>query len=216
MSTKAILITGANGEIGHGLVSSLMERNSSTRIVAVDVHPLSKTLTEQCHEVIVGDIMDSSLHDRLAADGIECVVTPPHTVTQEKNSRVKCDKIDARRLAINLENGDFKTCYVPDKELREDRQASRMLIQVQKDIVRQKNRIRKFLDFHGYEEEFPAGAWYDRDYRRLEELSISEPLQYCLTLSLNMLRHLEEIKKKLVCRLLVLILLYIYQIEMSL
>src|SRR3989338_3835253 len=67
MSTKAILITGANGEIGHGLVSSLMEHNSSTRIVAVDVHPLSKKLTEQCHEVIVGDIMDSSLLDRLAA-----------------------------------------------------------------------------------------------------------------------------------------------------
>lgn len=67
MSTKAILITGANGEIGHGLVSSLMERNPATRIVAVDVHPLSKALTEQCHEVIVGDIMDSSLLDRLAA-----------------------------------------------------------------------------------------------------------------------------------------------------
>ena len=142
-----------------------------------------------------------TLHDRLAADGIECVVTPPHTVTQEKDSRMKCDKIDARRLAINLENGDFKTCYVPDKELREDRQASRMLIQVQKDITRQKNRIRKFLDFHGYEEEFPAGAWYDRDYQKLEELSIAEPLQYCLTLFLNTLRHLEETKKKLVCRL---------------
>lgn len=67
MSTKAVLITGANGEIGHGLVESLMEKNPATRIVAIDVHPLSKALTEKCHEVIVGDIMDSSLLDRLAA-----------------------------------------------------------------------------------------------------------------------------------------------------
>ena len=52
-----------------------------------------------------------TLHDRLVSDGIECVVTPPHTVTQEKDSRVKCDKIDARRLAINLENGDWVWRY---------------------------------------------------------------------------------------------------------
>lgn len=142
-----------------------------------------------------------TLHDRFAADGIGCIVTPPHTVTQEKDSRMKCDKIDARRLAINLENGDYKTCYVPDKELREDRQTSRTLIQVQKDIIRCKNRIRKFLDFHGYEEEFPAGAWYEREYRALEQLCLSEPLQYCFTLYLETLKHLEETKKKLMARL---------------
>jgi threonine 3-dehydrogenase len=67
MSTKAVLITGANGEIGHGLVSRLMEKNSDVRIVAIDVHPLSKQLQEMCHETIVGDVMDSSLLDRLAA-----------------------------------------------------------------------------------------------------------------------------------------------------
>ena len=142
-----------------------------------------------------------TLHDHLVSDGIQCIVTPPHTVTQEKDSRMKCDKIDARRLAVNLENGDYKACYVPDKELREDRQASRMLIQVQKDIVRCKNRIRKFLDFHGYEEVLPAGAWYERDYQALEQLSLSEPLQYCLTLALATLKHLEDTKKKLVARL---------------
>lgn len=67
MSTKAVLITGANGEIGHGLVARLTEKHPDIRIVAIDVHPLSKTLQEKCHEVIVGDIMDSSLLDRLAA-----------------------------------------------------------------------------------------------------------------------------------------------------
>ncbi len=67
MSTKAVLITGANGEIGHGLVSRLREQRPELRIVAIDVHPLSKEMKEQCHETIIGDILDTTLVDRLAA-----------------------------------------------------------------------------------------------------------------------------------------------------
>ena len=52
-------------------------------------------------------------HDLLMADGIDCIVTP------EKVSLVKTDRVDARRLARNLENGDYKECHVPDRELRE-------------------------------------------------------------------------------------------------
>jgi transposase len=89
------------------------------------------------------------LHDRLMADGIECVVTPPHRVTQEKVNKVKTDRTDARRLAKNLESGDYTACHVPDQQWREDRQISRTLGQIQRTITATKNRIRKFLDFHG-------------------------------------------------------------------
>ena len=44
------------------------------------------------------------LHDRLAGDEIDCVVTPPHTVLEEKGKKVKTDKNDANRLAKLLEN----------------------------------------------------------------------------------------------------------------
>lgn len=67
MPAKAVLITGANGEIGHGLVARLTESHPDVRIVAIDVHPLSKAMTERCHETIVGDILDTTLIDRLAA-----------------------------------------------------------------------------------------------------------------------------------------------------
>lgn len=67
MSTKAVLITGANGEIGHGLITQLTERNPNLRVVALDVHPVNKELKERCHETIVGDIMDTVMIDRLAA-----------------------------------------------------------------------------------------------------------------------------------------------------
>ena len=50
------------------------------------------------------------LHDLLEKDGIDCIVTPPNKVVQEKDNRVKTDKVDARRLAKNLENGVI--CHV--------------------------------------------------------------------------------------------------------
>ncbi len=78
-----------------------------------------------------------TLHDRLTEDGITCVVIPPHLVTEPKVNRVKTDKRDAGRLALILENGDMPSlCCVPDRERREDRQVSRTLIAVVRDIIR--------------------------------------------------------------------------------
>ena len=108
------------------------------------------------------------LHDQLIQNGMECVVTPAHTVTQEKNSRVKTDKIDAKRLAKNLENQDFKACFVPSQKQREDRQVSRTLDQIQRKITSTKNQIRRCLEFHGLDRFFKSGAWMTKDYRLLE------------------------------------------------
>jgi transposase len=138
------------------------------------------------------------LHDRLVADGWECVVTPPHTVTQEKCSRQKNDRNDCRRLAKNNENGDFRTCHVPDRRLREDRQVSRLYGQLQRDITRVCNRIRKTIDFHGLEHSFPRGMWDRRRYKEAEELlvnlDIRESLQFAfktLFFELKQLRMLQ-------------------------
>ena len=137
------------------------------------------------------------LHDLLEADKIDCVVTPPSKVTQEKVNKVKTDKIDARRLAKNLENGDYISCHVPDRELREDRQISRTLDQIQKDIKATKNRIRKFLDFHGLNDGFPAGAWKDSYYKQLYHLKLSDSLQVSLDCYLHHLKELEQLRAKL-------------------
>lgn len=139
-----------------------------------------------------------TLRDNLVKDGYGCIVTPSHTVTQPKIARVKCDKIDARRLAKNLENNDCKECHVLDKQQREDRQISRTLIQVQKDIVRCKNRMRKFLDFHGFDEILPAGKWSDADYRALEEVvrDLPEPLAFSFRFYKEQLQYLLATKER--------------------
>jgi transposase len=144
------------------------------------------------------------LHDFLEESGIGCVVTPPHLVTQEKNSKVKTDKIDARRLAKNLENGDYVACSVPDKELREDRQLSRTLSQIQRKLTSTKNQIRRLLEFHGLDSKFTPGKWTEASYKQLERdldaLGLSRPLRFTLELLLALMKQLESHKKALLAQ----------------
>ncbi len=133
-----------------------------------------------------------NLYDRLTEDGIHCVVIPPHMVTEPKTNKVKTDKRDARRLALVLESHDYdKSCHVPDKERREDRQISRTLIALQKDIIRERNRIRKALDFHGIEVPFAdKNVWGRKEFLALRQLPLSEPLKVSLSVLLTILEEL--------------------------
>lgn len=141
------------------------------------------------------------LHDLLMKDGIPCVVVPPHTVTQEKTSRVKTDKIDARRLAQNLENGDYKTCHVPDQERREDRQLSRTIEDVQGNVVRTRNQIWKMLDFHGVILPEMKSVPTKNEIRALRNLKISPMVKQALGIYLDQLdllwKQLESLRKEL-------------------
>jgi transposase len=108
-------------------------------------------------------------------------------------------------LAKNLENNDYHVCFVPDKELREDRQISRTCQQVDADIKRVCNRIRRALEFHGLDRECPAGAWsgpmYVKVKKRLDELELSESLRFSFEVPFGELEHLRKTKKDIVLRL---------------
>jgi len=138
------------------------------------------------------------LHDQLVGDGWECVVTPPHMVVQEKCNAQKNDRNDSRRLAKNNENGDYRECHVPDRERRQDRQVSRLYGQLQKDITRVSNRIRKTMDFHGLAGFFPGGAWNKHSYRaaeeRLKSLELSESLRFAFNGMFAELRSLRSLQ----------------------
>lgn len=63
----AVLITGANGEVGHGLIEALADRDDCD-VVAVDLHPLSKGLRSSVLSWYVGDILDQQLMQRLVTE----------------------------------------------------------------------------------------------------------------------------------------------------
>ena len=152
------------------------------------------------HVIYEAGFRGFELHDQLKADGYDCIVTPPHTVTQEKTQRLKNDRIDCRRLAKNLESGDYHTCHVPDRKLREDRQISRLYDQIQHDITRECNRIRRTLEFHGLDNQFQAGSWYRSNYKKAYEsitkMDISPSLKFDFNIMFNELFHLWELQKQ--------------------
>ncbi len=56
----AILITGANGEVGHGLIPELA-KNKENIIIALDIQELDDSMKPYVHEVIVADITDKKI-----------------------------------------------------------------------------------------------------------------------------------------------------------
>lgn len=62
---SAVLITGANGEIGHGLIHGLSERKHGAEVVALDLREAEPDLKARCRATLVGDILDKNLLQRL-------------------------------------------------------------------------------------------------------------------------------------------------------
>src|SRR5471032_1889546 len=72
MRKPVVLITGAEGEIGHGLVTRLAASGSS--IVTLDLAPLDRALAPLVARECIGSITDTNVIERLLAEfEIDCV-----------------------------------------------------------------------------------------------------------------------------------------------
>ena len=70
--TTAVLVTGAGGEMGHGLLAALRGSfealgDSAPAIVAMDIRELEPEIRECCDHAYVGDICDHAMLERLLA-----------------------------------------------------------------------------------------------------------------------------------------------------
>ncbi|MBI3723790.1 NAD-dependent epimerase/dehydratase family protein [bacterium] len=63
-----VLITGASGEMGHGLIERLSERGGSLDILALDIRELSPELKARCAHTLVGATLDQFLLGRLVSE----------------------------------------------------------------------------------------------------------------------------------------------------
>ncbi len=68
MRRKVILITGANGEVGHGLIRQLYATPEAPPIVVLDIRGLDESMSELVDTAIVGDILDQNLLDNLTSE----------------------------------------------------------------------------------------------------------------------------------------------------
>ena len=67
MRKPVVLITGAGGEIGHGLISSLA-KDGTRPVITLDVNPLEPALGKMVAREFQGSILDTNLLDRIVAE----------------------------------------------------------------------------------------------------------------------------------------------------
>ena len=67
MRKPVVLITGAGGEIGHGLIDRLAE-DTSRGIITLDVAPLDPALAKKVTREFTGSILDKALLERMLAE----------------------------------------------------------------------------------------------------------------------------------------------------
>jgi threonine 3-dehydrogenase len=65
MRTAATLVTGADGEIGHGLIARLAELGRP--VITVDIAPLDRELASRVRREFTGSVTDAALLDRVLA-----------------------------------------------------------------------------------------------------------------------------------------------------
>ena len=69
MSRKpSVLITGASGEMGHGLIDRLAAAEPDRPVVTLDVNPLPPEVAPKVRAQVVGSILDRELLDRVNAE----------------------------------------------------------------------------------------------------------------------------------------------------
>ena len=62
-----VLITGASGEIGHGLIEHIA-RKDERAVITLDLNPLDRELAGLVRQQFVGSILDTPLLDRILAE----------------------------------------------------------------------------------------------------------------------------------------------------
>jgi len=137
------------------------------------------------------------IHDQLRERGIQCIVVNPADVpTKNKEQRSKRDRIDCRKLARSLRNGEIEGIYVPSRSKLEDRSLIRTRQSMVRKQTRCKNQIKGMLFFYGLRlsEEATWGHWSRRFIQWIERIRMERASgDIALKAHLEELNHLRQL-----------------------
>ena len=134
------------------------------------------------------------LHDQLKEKGIDCMVVNPADVpTKNKERTGKTDRIDCRKLARGLRNGEIKGIYVPSRMKVEDRSLVRTRQSMVRKQTRCKNQITSILFFYGIT--IPEESHWSRQFINwIESIRMERASgDFALKAHLEELKHLRQI-----------------------
>lgn len=131
-----------------------------------------------------------------AAEGLECKVIHPSDIPQpDKSRRYKTDKIDCRKLAVELSKGFLNYIHIPHPITIESRSLVRTRQQLVKDQTRYKNRILAFLTFFGLQvpEGYKTSTHFSKRFISwLQQLEMGQASKSALQIKLNVLQSIRQ------------------------
>lgn len=88
--------------------------------------------------------------EQLREHQIDCLVANPADIpTKDRERAFKTDRVDARKIARSLRNGELDPIFVPDRQAQEDRTLVRLRWSLVRKQTRCKNQIKSLLAFYG-------------------------------------------------------------------
>jgi len=151
----------------------------------------------QVHCVYEAGFSGFWIHDALRQHGIDCIVVNPADVpTTNKEHVLKTDRVDARKLARQLRNGELTPIYVPPRNALEVRSVVRMRWSFVKKQTRCKNQIKALLSFYGIAlpKEIQTQHWSRRFLAWVENIALLDPNgKHALLALVSELYHLRDI-----------------------
>ena len=131
-----------------------------------------------------------TLYDEISSAGEKCLVAAPSMVPTAPGQRVKTNRLDGRKLAINLRGGQIKGIRVPSVLYRDLRHLCQWRDSCVKEIGRNQRRIKSLLLCEGIS--FPGQRWNSETKEALRKLDCREAIQFKLIALLEAIQEWQE------------------------
>lgn len=135
------------------ILTETFEHKTFTQPPRVDVlvHYLQRTFPgAEYHCVYEAGYCGFWIYEQLQSFRVDCIVVHPADVpTKHRERAFKSNRVDARKLARSLRNGELDPLYIPSRMAQEDRTLVRTRHLLVKDQTRCKNQIKALLNFYG-------------------------------------------------------------------
>lgn len=144
----------------------------------------------QLYSVYEAGFSGFALHRKLESSGIKNIVINPASLEVAAKDKVKTDKKDSKKLAVQLGTGRLKGIRIPSKEEELDRLLTRTREQIVRDRGRVANKIKSrllYFNLLSRSDDRVVGENFLKEY---ESMDLPEQLKYTLGLLIEEWRFL--------------------------
>ena len=136
------------------------------------------------------------LYDDIVEGGYDCLVVSPANVPSPANSRVKTNRLDAKKLATLLSGRQLKGIRIPPKAIRQLRSLVHLRYTYMQDIRAYKCRIKAEILKEGlkYPDAPKSSQWSGLVVEKLRNLECDVMTSFKIN---NMLDHIEHLKAQM-------------------